>query len=192
MIIQIASTRIPKVNGVQKAAHRLSERFHHPFGTIYFESADISSGVSDTPRSIDEMMRGAQNRAGKIFRRSGDETTLGVGVEGGLFRAGGKIFLQSWSCAFDGSNTYFGSSGAVEIPDALSDTVMEQGADLGSVIDHFAGQSDIRSNQGTFGILTNDSVTREDSFEAATLFALTPLFNRAVYGRKLNTQLTHR
>jgi inosine/xanthosine triphosphatase len=192
MIIQIASTRVPKVNGVKKAVHRLSERFHHPFGTIYFESADIPSGVSDTPRSIDELMRGAQNRAEKIFRRSGDGATLGVGVEGGLFRAGGKIFLQSWTCAFDGLNTYFGSSGAVEIPPALSDAVMEQEADLGSVIDHFAVQTDIRSNQGTFGILTNNTVTREDSFETATLFALTPLFNRTLYGRKLNTQLTHR
>lgn len=192
MVIQIASTRIPKVNGVKKAVNRLSEKFHHPFGAISFESADIPSGVSDTPRSIDELMRGAQNRAEKIFQRNVHETTFGIGVEGGLFRAGGKIFLQSWTCAFDGSNTFFGSSGAVEIPSALSDAVMEQGADLGTVIDHFAEQSDIRSNQGTFGILTNDSVTREDSFEASTLFALTPLFNRAVYGRKLNTQLTHR
>lgn len=177
--------RAPKVNGVQRAFQKISHI--SPFNNLVFEPLQIESGVQATPLSIDELMTGARQRAEAAFaigESKNSEIILSVGVEGGSYVSQKHVFLQSWACAYDGKRRSFGSSGAIEIPQALSDAVVRDGADLGKVIDVFAEQNDVRSNQGTWGILTADLITREDSFELATLNALAPFFNKKMYDRK--------
>jgi inosine/xanthosine triphosphatase len=181
MFIIIASTRIPKINGVKKAVGRISSHFGIDQTSISFVSVEAQSGVSDTPKSIEELMLGAEQRAKKAFQKKDTERVFSVGVEGGLFMCGEKVFLQSWVCVYDGAQCHFGSSGSIELPRDLAKTVIIDGIDLGTAIDKFAQQVDIRSKQGTFGILTRDLITREDSFEEAAIFALTPLFNHSLY-----------
>lgn len=186
MTIIIASTRVPKVNGVKRAVERLSSHFGTDFSKIQFIERDVKSEVSDTPKSIEELMRGAHHRALSAYRDIPNELAVSIGVEGGLFKNNDKAFLQSWSCMYDGKVIHYGSSGAVEIPQALSDEVFDRGIDLGIAIDGFAQQADVRSKQGTFGVLTNDIITREDSFELSTFFALVPYFNSQVYRNTFN------
>lgn len=182
MTIIIASTRVPKVNGVKRAVERLSSQFGMDFSKIQFNVIDVKSEVSDTPKSIEELMRGAKHRALSGYQDIPEEVVVSIGVEGGLFENDKKVFLQSWSCVYDGKEFHYGSSGAIEIPQKLADDIMENGIDLGIAIDEFAKQVDVRSKQGTFGVLTNDLITREDSFELSTIFALTPYFNITMYG----------
>jgi len=187
MKVLIASIRAPKVNGVQRAFRKLS---HIPsFNNITFEPMQVESGVQATPLSIDELMSGARQRAetafaiGKAASKS-PEIIFSVGVEGGVHISQERAFLESWACIYDGVRFSFESSGSIEIPQALSDAVVRDGADLGKVIDIFAEKNNVRSNQGTWGILTGGLITREDSFELATLNALAPFFNKKVYERK--------
>ncbi|MGA9405569.1 MAG: inosine/xanthosine triphosphatase [Bacteroidota bacterium] len=185
MRVLIASMRAPKINGVQRAFRKLSHIAL--FNAIVFEPMQIESGVQATPLSIDELMTGARQRAETAFAISGSknsENIFSVGVEGGVYISQQHAFLQSWACIYDGLQTSYGSSGSIEIPQTLSDAVVRDGADLGKVIDIFAEQNDVRSNQGTWGILTDDLITREDSFELATLNALAPFFNKKMYERK--------
>jgi inosine/xanthosine triphosphatase len=185
MKVVIASMRAPKVNGVQRAFRKLSHIA--PFDVIAFEPMSVESGVQATPLSIEELMTGARQRAETAFANAGtknSEYLLAVGVEGGVYVSQHHAFLQSWACVYDGERFSFGSSGSIEIPQTLSDAVVRDGADLGKVIDIFADQNDVRSNQGTWGILTGDLITREDSFELATLNALAPFFNKKMYDRK--------
>jgi inosine/xanthosine triphosphatase len=183
MLIRIASTRAPKINGVKRAFKKISSHFSILDSSIIFETYQTESGVSDTPKSIEELISGAQQRAQSVFDK--EKTAMSIGVEGGVFQIHEKVFLQSWSCVFDGKNFSFGSSGSIEIPQSLATAVMHNCADLGIVIDGFAQKNDVRSNQGTFGILTNDLITREDSFELATLNALMPFFNEQMYERTI-------
>jgi Uncharacterized conserved protein len=188
MRVVIASMRAPKVNGVQRAFRKLSHL--SPFNDLVFETMQIESGVQATPLSISELMTGAQRRAEAAFENAkigskSSEIIFSVGVEGGLYVPLKHTFLQSWACVCDGRRISFGSSGSIEIPKALSDAVVRDGADLGKVIDVFAEQQNVRSNQGTWGILTNDLITREDSFELATLNALAPFFNEQMYKREI-------
>ncbi|MDD8017625.1 MAG: inosine/xanthosine triphosphatase [Bacteroidota bacterium] len=185
MLVRIASTRPPKVNGVKKAVEKMLHHFHLQNTPVRFETFQVESGVADTPKSLEELMLGAQQRARAAFQKGELEVAISVGVEGGLFQIGEKVFLQSWCCVFDGEEFSYGSSGSIEIPHALADAVMKNGSDLGHVIDEFAQKGDVRSHQGTFGVLTDDFVTREDSFESAAIFALTPYFNKAMYRREL-------
>jgi inosine/xanthosine triphosphatase len=191
MHVGIASTRAPKVEGVKRAFKKLSARFSFNFFDITFEPLQIESGVSDTPLSIEELMRGARQRAESAYQKiistvHEGERVLAVGVEGGLHVEREAVFLQSWACIFDGMQVSFGSSGSIEIPAALSQAVVRKGADLGKVIDVFAERHDVRSNEGTWGILTDDVITREDSFETAAVIALMPFFNKKIYDRSLS------
>ncbi|MFA5833405.1 MAG: inosine/xanthosine triphosphatase [Bacteroidota bacterium] len=186
MKLIIASTRTPKINGVKKAVIQLSTIFQFDPASVEYETKETTSGVSDMPISIEETMLGSRQRASSVFRKDGNDIVFSVGVEGGLFRNDNKVFLQSWTCAFDGERYHYGSSGAIEIPDALADKVMNLGIELGIAIDEFAKQADVRSRQGTFGILTNDLITREDSFAMATMFALIPFLNRNIYSHSRN------
>lgn len=192
MLIIIASTRAPKINGVKRAVERLKPFFLPEQLPCRFETLEAVSGVPEMPLTLEEMIRGAKNRAVNAFRRSADEPVISIGVEGGLFVSDGVTYLQSWSCAFDGDVSHCGSSGAVALPALLSDAVIGQGMELSAAIDRFSSQSDVRSRQGTYGILTDDLVTREDSFEQSTLFALMPFFNRKIYSSSGNRELTER
>ena len=192
MKVIIASLRAPKVNGVKRAFRKLSG--HAGFQDIEFEPMQIESGVNATPLSVEELLIGARQRAESAMSKHagmkrGDETVYSVGVEGGVSVFLEQAFLQSWACVFDGTRVSFGSSGSIEIPPSLADAVVRDGADLGEVIDIFAGQMNVRSNQGTWGILTNDLITREDSFELATLNALAPFFNGRLYARSLSASI---
>ena len=192
MKIIIASTRIPKVNGVKKAVMKLSALFAIDASSVQFEMSEAKSGVSDTPMTVDESMRGAKQRALGVFHSNEHETVLSVGVEGGLFAFERKIFLQSWSCVYNGDIFHFGSSGSIELPVSLATAVVQKKTELGIAIDEFAKQADVRSKQGTFGILTNDLITREDSFELATTFALIPFLNTGIYSHSRNNNVTDR
>jgi inosine/xanthosine triphosphatase len=192
MKVVIASIRAPKVNGVQRAFRKLAEIYS--LGEIIFESMSVVSGVSATPLTVDELITGAQQRARTAFAKSQERlkepgVIYSVGVEGGVCIYQGHTFLQSWACIYNGEQVWFGSSGSIELPSALSDAVVRGGADLGDVIDSFAEQHNVRSNQGTWGILTNDLITREDSFELAAINALVPFLNTRVYNRKLPREI---
>ncbi len=184
MIVRIASTRRPKIDGVQRGIRRAAEQFGIDHASFRFESTEAVSGVADTPMSVEESMRGAHERARSIFGSDRSNGLLTVGVEGGLFRAEGKIFLQSWVCIYDGTEFHFGSSGSIELPSELGRAVTEEGMQLADAIDRLANDIGVRNKQGTFGILTDDLFTREDSFAQATLLAAVPLFHRSLYGRR--------
>lgn len=179
MIIRIASTRAPKVNGVKKAVEKLIRHFHAIDIDLHFETKQGESGVSEMPLSLEETMKGARHRAESVFEPGTVDMT--AGVEGGLFRIDGKVFLQSWTCVYDGSEFHYGGSGCIELPQTLAHNVYHGGEMLGDAIDRFSQQSDVRSNQGTFGILTADLVSREDSFELSAINAFIPYFNRKMY-----------
>jgi inosine/xanthosine triphosphatase len=182
MIIRVASKRPPKVNGIRRAAELLSAQFGIAFSGIIFESEESGSAVADTPLSVGELMQGAEYRAKNIFHTEGNDRLFTVGVEGGLFIVRNRTFLQSWACVYDGSRTTFGASGCIELPQSLARDVVDRHIELGVAIDTFAKRTDVRSKQGTFGILTDDLVTREDSFAAAAVNAFMPFFNEKIYG----------
>lgn len=183
MIFSIGSARAPKVNGVKTALQKLSILFDFDFSKIIFDEHSVESGVSATPLSIEELIDGGKIRALKAYEKisNSDKIKFGVGVEGGVFKISEKGFLQSWTIIFDGEKYFYGSSGAIEIPSSLFTSLFIEKKDLGNVIDIFSQKIDVRSNEGTWGILTNDFYSREDSFCDSTINALVPIFNKKIY-----------
>jgi inosine/xanthosine triphosphatase len=186
MIVGLASTRKPKANATRAVFRRLADRFGVQVEEIEFVEMEIDSGVEETPRSLNDLMQGAKMRGKVLLNRCNERLGFAVGMEGGLFsvedpRFGTQTFLQSWAYVTDSDRESFGASGALLVPDAIAVPVMQRRESLGEVIDRIADQTNVRSNQGTWGILTRDLISRQDSFELALTIALAPFYNPASY-----------
>jgi inosine/xanthosine triphosphatase len=189
--IAVGSTRGPKVEAVRRALALIRDRFPHFLGgEPELLSCAVSSGASLTPRSTEELMAGAEERARAAYAMvaaEGEPPALAVGLEGGLRveaeRAGRPlpVWLESWAYVTDGRQGSFGSGGCVPLPEPLARAVVERGEDLGPAADRFYGLADVAGGQGTFGVLTGRLITREDAFLRALLHALAPFYNPSAY-----------
>lgn len=135
------------------------------------------------PKSIEETMRGAVERA----RRSFVGNDLGVGIESGLIavpytRTG---YLEIQFCAvYDGKNIYSGSAPGFEWPLKVTELIVQGKAD-GSQAFKMAGltQNEKQGSQkgGIIGILTKGKLTREEQVKQSVLMALIQLENPEMY-----------
>jgi inosine/xanthosine triphosphatase len=201
--IAVGSKRGPKLNAVTEALQSFSAALARE---AQFEvvGVEVESGVSHTPASREELMRGARQRAESLVamaRRDGAAWQYFVGLEGGLdvvhegasegervrhseLQQDGhrRVFLESWAYVSDGIRGHFGRSGSIELPEALAHEVLENGVELALAIDRFAGAVGIRDAQGAWGILSNNSITRQEAFRVAVLAAFAPFYNVKMYG----------
>ena len=187
MTIAIASTRGPKVEAVKKTLSTIRQFLTQDTSPIRYLTYDVDGGIA-MPRTIDELLRGAQQRVVALQQQLQSEhqhVDFFVGMEGGFhtIMSNGKnlVFLQSWAYVHNGLSGYFGSSGNILVPDSIAHEVMSNGRDLAEVIDEASNQTDIRSKQGTWGILTKDLLTRQQSFEIALTAAFAPFYNKGMY-----------
>src|SRR5258708_25567491 len=144
--IAVGSKRGPKLNAVTEARQSFSGALAHD---AQFEvvGVEVESGVSHTPASRDELMRGAPQRAEALVemaRQSGAPWQYFIGLEGGLDvvhegtspdeaprhsgqRQNGyrRVFLESWAYVSDGGRGHYGRSGSIEIPEAFAHEVLE-------------------------------------------------------------------
>lgn len=190
MKIAVASTRKPKIEAVLAAANSIIGLGVPGWTTCDLVARDVDSGVAATPTTDDELMSGARNRAHQLaatLANEGIQASLYIGLEGGLhvntLASGRIVLLRGWAYVTDGTSAEgsFGSSPSVQVPAQIADAVIDRGLDLGDVIDEFSGRRDVRSNEGTWGILTVELITRSRSFELAVIAALAPFFNRGLY-----------
>jgi inosine/xanthosine triphosphatase len=200
--IAVGSKRDPKLNAVTDALASFSETLAHG---AQFEvvGVEVESGVSHTPASRDELMRGARQRAEALVemaRQSGAAWQYFVGLEGGLdvvhegaspdemlrhsaLKQNGqrRVFLESWAYVSDGVHGHYGRSGSIELPQALAHEVLENGVELSVAIDRFAGAVGIRDAQGAWGVLSNNFITRQEAFRVAVIAAFAPFYNEKMY-----------
>lgn len=187
MTIAIASKRGPKVEAAKVVCDKLKHFLTSDSSRIEYLTFDVDGGV-EMPRTLGELLRGARQRVAKLLEATQSQQRKAdffVGMEGGFHtvRHDGTnlTFLQSWAFVSDGTVGHFGSSGNILVPERIAKEVMEHGRDLSDVIDEAAQQTDVRSKQGTWGILTRDLLTRQQSFEIALTAAFAPFYNKNVY-----------
>jgi inosine/xanthosine triphosphatase len=194
MKIILGSTRAAKIEALRFSLNRIAEIDDG------WEQAEIIALAVDTdapamPLSDEELMRGAKARAEavrEVWQRNSEakaESTFFVGLEGGFhsinFENNQLTFLRGWAYVTDGKRGNFGASPSVLIPNAIVHLVVEGNRELGEVIDEIAGQYDVRSRQGTWGVLSRDLFTRAMSFETALIAAFAPFYNPKLYQSSL-------
>jgi inosine/xanthosine triphosphatase len=181
MLIAVASRRKPKIEAVTSTVKKIKKFLTN--GNIEYSFHEVESGVSETPLSVEELMLGAYQRVKNLQKIV--KADFYIGMEGGIhclnFHNEKFYFLQSWVYVSDGSKGYFGSSGNLQIPEKLKGMIIDRGMGLGDAIDIFSSKFNVRDNEGAFGVLTKNFISRSNAFEIALLNAFAPFYNREMY-----------
>jgi inosine/xanthosine triphosphatase len=187
IFVAVGSTRRPKLGAVSDAVRTFGPALcvGAVFEVVGFE---VESGVSHTPSSRVELMRGARQRADALMlvvKEKNEAFRYFVGLEGGLDvlhdNRARRVLLESWAYVTDGTEGYYGRSGGIELPAALAHEVLDEGVELSVAIDRFAGAVGIRDAQGAWGVLSGDLITRQEAFRVAVVAAFAPFYNAKMY-----------
>lgn len=191
--VAVGSTRKPKLRAVSDALREFASKLV-PDADFEVVGEQVESGVSSTPTSYEELMRGARQRAEalvRVARENRNPWNYFLGLEGGLEvlqedRAR-RVFLESWAYVSDGAHGYYGRSGGIEVPEELAHEVLERGFELSDAIDRYAGAVGIRDGLGAWGVLSGELIPRHESFRLAVVTAFAPFYNGRMYGRATRT-----
>jgi inosine/xanthosine triphosphatase len=187
MIIALGSDRAAKIMAIRAAVARISSV------DARWDGATVTARVVETdapsmPLTDWQLMHGARARAFAVMQQLEKENAraeLYVGLEGGFHSVSvddeWHTFLRGWAYATDGKRGYFGASPSVSVPAFVADMVIDGKRELGEVIDEVAGERDVRSRQGAWGVLSRDLLTRAMSFEMALIAAFAPFYNPTLY-----------
>lgn len=148
----------------------------------------VETSAPAMPLTDWQLMEGARERALAVrdsLRSRRLEADIYVGLEGGFhsISISGEwhTFLRGWAYATNGERSAFGAAPSISVPPNIVKSVVEGRRELGTVIDEVTGGRDIKSRQGTWGVLSRDLVTRSMSFELALLAAFAPFYNPKFY-----------
>ncbi len=132
------------------------------------------TGVSEQPKSLDETVRGAINRARAAFVGC----TYSFGIESGLMEVPQTKsgYMDVCACAiYDGKETHLGLSSAWEFHDPkIMDLVITDGMDLSQAANHagLTNNPKIGSEEGVISLLTNGKLDRKEYTKQALRMAL--------------------
>lgn len=186
--VAIGTLRPPKVEAVRTAMNKVLGPLGYRPEAISYVAREVESGVSAMPLSVQEIRRGAHNRAMEVRRLI--EAELGpvdfaIGLEGGFFILSAEdqehIHLQSWAFVHHNGIGHYGSSMSMPVPMAVAREVFDNKKELGEVIDDFAKRKDVRNQDGAFGVFSLGLLTRQQAFELALLGALAPFYHSKLY-----------
>lgn len=188
MLIALGSARPAKIMALRAACARVAEADPR-WRQAELIARAVETGVPRMPLNDTQLMRGARNRAEAVRELLEGESRRAdfyVGLEGGFhsitFDGARRTFLHGWAYVSDGARGYFGHAPAVTVPARIVARVEGGNRELGEVIDEVAGETDMRSRQGAWGVLSRGLLTRAMSFETALVAAFAPFYNARLYG----------
>ncbi|MES2213668.1 MAG: inosine/xanthosine triphosphatase [Patescibacteria group bacterium] len=170
-------------NGIKQNAVRELIPLYRIFDRLdVFTAANIPSGVSEQPKSLNEIITGAKNRARGAFGHGSGDVTWGFGIESGLFEVPHTKSGMMDICAcviYDGTDYHIGLSSAFECPPKVIELIHSQGMDLNDAFKAvgLTENPKLGNSEGAVGLLTNGRVNRVDYTKQAIIMALIHLEN---------------
>jgi inosine/xanthosine triphosphatase len=145
-------------------------------------SEEVESEVADQPKSLEETIRGAKNRARKIF----EDCEYSFGIESGLMEIPDSKdnFVDITVCViYDGKKFSSGFSSCFECPKEISRLMLEEDLNMSeaALSAGLTKNPKIGSAEGLIGLLTKGRMTRKDYTKQAIVLALIQIENRELY-----------
>lgn len=183
MIIAVGSTNSVKVQAVEEL---LKE--YPTLAAAEVISIAVPSEVADQPLSLEEIIRGAKNRAKNAFVACGT-CDYSFGIESGLFEAAGSQtgFLEACICCiFTGADYYIGLSCGFEVPPKILEYVLDKKMDLAGACYHsgITTNPKLGAAEGLIGVLSKGRITRKEYTKQCVVTALLQLENAELYAQK--------
>ncbi len=161
---------IGSLNPVKQQAARSVLAPLYPGAT--FEGVEAPSRVPAQPRGDQETRSGAINRARAALASTGAD--LAVGFESGLIETELGLMTCAWCAVIapDGRLGVGGGSHMMLPPDVKPQ--IEEGMELGDVIDRLTGRRNSKHAEGAIGLLTVGLESRETAYAHTLRLALAP------------------
>ncbi len=169
-------------NNVKVSAVREAIRDYDFLSNTDVSGLNVSSEISEQPKSVDETIRGAINRSRNAFQNC----NFSFGLEDGLMRVPNTKtnYMNVCACAiYDGQNYHIGLSSAFEYPHDVTKLVFEEGLDINQAF-HRVGLTKnpkVGSSEGAIGILTHGRLLRKEYTKQAITMALIHVENSKKY-----------
>jgi inosine/xanthosine triphosphatase len=165
MKIAVGSTNPVKIEATKLAFEKV-----WPEENWVVEGVSVDSEVAVQPMSPEECVKGAKNRAKKAISQL--KADYGVGIEGALHQVGNDWFTAGWIVIIDKKKRIgIGSSASIMMPQAMMDMIHE-GKELGVVNDLVFKRKGSHKEEGHFGLMTKNAITRTLGYRDGVIMAL--------------------
>lgn len=146
-----------------------------PDTEIIAEGIHAPSQVSDQPMTEEETLLGAKNRV-EFCQQSYPNADFYAAMEGGVdnFDYGPATF--AYVVIANTANQSVGRSANLPIPNSVYQS-LQQGDELGPLMDKLFGTSNIKQKGGAIGLLTNGAQTRLSTYVQALTLAMAPFLH---------------
>jgi len=177
MKVNVGSKNPQKLAAVEEAFAEFPK-----FKDAQISSLDVSSEVSNQPKSLEETVRGAMNRARNAYQ----DCDYAVGLESGLFEVPHTKsgYMDTTMCAiYDGKNFHIGASSAFEYPKSMIDLVLSKNYEIdeAALEAGFTADPRVGKSEGMIGILTKGFLDRRGYSKQAVVTAMIHLLNPEHY-----------
>ena len=177
MKIHIGTKNPSKITAVKEAFLLYEE-----FANAEFVSMTADSGVSDQPKSLNEVITGAKNRAKISFKNC----EYSVGLESGLMKVADTNtgYVDVCVCIiYDGENFFLGMGPGLEFPKNVVKDIFENGMNASdSTRKNGLTESEyIGHEEGIVGILTRGKINRKEYHKSSVIMALLQVLNKELY-----------
>ena len=176
MKVNVGSQNKGKIKAVNVA-------LSHYFDDLNVNGVEVDSEVHNQPKTIQEIVKGAKNRAIAAFKHGNCE--LGIGIESGIFKfpeTHSGYVDTSCTVIFDGKEFFVGSSPCFEYPKKVIDAILNDGKEVCKIFNELGwGDEGFHQREGAIGVLTKGVITREKYSEFSVIMALTRYLNKELY-----------
>ena len=163
------------------------EAFTQAFGEVcQVEGVDAHSAIPAQPRSEEETLLGAKNRAthSKTLIPNAD---YWVGIEGGVDEDSQGMYAFAWIFVLHRSGKSSQSkTGTFYLPPQVV-ALIREGMELGHADDLVFQAQNSKQQGGSVGLLTQGLITREAYYQQAMVLALIPFLNESLYPAGLDS-----
>ncbi len=168
-VVKVGSQNSAKVEAVRE----ILQDYDHLKGA-QVSGADVSSDVSDQPKSLNETIQGAMNRARNAYR----DCDYSVGIESGLMTVPNTKsgYLDVCACVIhDGKDFYVGLSSAWEFHDpVVFSTMFKENINMTQAVNKLGltTNTNIGAENGAVSIATRGRLDRKEFTKQALRMAL--------------------
>lgn len=150
--VYLGTTNTAKVTAVRNVLE--------PLGLEIIPMA-VNSLVSDQPKTDEETIKGATNRALAL-----PTDGLRVGLEAGVELLDGDLFLTNYGVLIDQNNHVYKAGGTrITLPNEVKHAIFEEGLELADAMEKYFGLHNVKHCDGAIGFFTEGMVKRVDIFE---------------------------
>ncbi|GIU70189.1 MAG: NTPase [Candidatus Woesearchaeota archaeon] len=152
------------------------------FKNAKFKYLNANSGVSEQPKSLREIIKGAKNRAINSFK----DCNYSIGMESGIMSVPelNTGYMDLCICViYDGKNFFYGAGPGFEFPKKVTEDIIKRNmnASESALKNKLTKSQYVGHDEGIVGILTRGIINRKEYHKYSVIMALIQVLNKKHY-----------